>query len=62
MSLFLEMRRFPSKHTLYSVRRRTAGADRNKGREIVMRQCDGSDHDDKEATGKPLFTLLLTEE
>lgn len=30
------------------------GADRNKGHEIVMRQCDGSDYDDR-AAGNPSF-------
>lgn len=37
------------------------GADRNKGHEIVMRQCDGSDYDDKEAAGKPSFSLVFAE-
>lgn len=37
------------------------GADRNKGHEIVMRQRDGSDYDDKEAAWKLLFPLLFAE-
>lgn len=37
------------------------GADRNKGHEIVMRQCDGSDYDDKDAAGKPSSSLLFAE-
>lgn len=37
------------------------GADRNKGHEIVMRQRDGSDYDDKEAAGKPSFSPLFAE-
>lgn len=37
------------------------GADRNKGHEIVMRQCDGSDYDDKDAARKLSSSLLFTE-
>lgn len=33
------------------------GVDRNKGHEIVMKQCDGGDNDDREASRE---ALLLT--
>lgn len=33
------------------------GADRNKGHEIVMRQRDGGNYDDKDAAGKRSFSL-----
>lgn len=34
------------------------GVDRNKGHEIVMKQCDGGDNDDREAAGKHSFSPL----
>lgn len=34
------------------------GVDRNKGHEIVMKQCDGDD-DDREAAGKNSLSLIL---
>lgn len=45
-------------HIIHSGR---LGVDRNKGHEIVMKQCDGCDDDDGEAAGKnssPLLTRL----
>lgn len=35
------------------------GVDRNKGHEIVMKQCDGGDDDDREAAGKTLLPYTL---
>lgn len=37
------------------------GVDRNKGHEIVMKQCDGGDYDDREAAGKLSFSPLFSE-
>ena len=34
------------------------GVDRNKGHEIVMRQCDGGNYDDREAAGKHSFSKM----
>lgn len=34
------------------------GADRNKGPEIVMRQCDSSDRDDKGSRETIVFTFI----